>query len=96
MASEPTTQDVLCAINDFASAMQGEFNGINNEINGMKKQLAQHDQRFSDITTTLDFLVTTTTRTRDDLHAAIEWLKRHEQRLDRHEVDIHYLKSAAS
>lgn len=50
----PTNQDILTAINDFANYVQGRFEGIDGRFEGIDKRFEGMDKRFDRIEQRLD------------------------------------------
>jgi hypothetical protein len=104
MSQEPTMQEVLTAINNFASEVQRNFDAVQRQFVDLQAQMdkrfdevdqrfEQVDARFNDIYTILDRLNTDVRTIKEDKVGIIEWLKRHERRLDGHDIVIANLQS---
>ncbi|MFH1425843.1 MAG: hypothetical protein ABIG66_00205 [Candidatus Kerfeldbacteria bacterium] len=70
--------------------MQASLSDISDSLKALTtdidKRFNKVDKRFNEVNSTLDYLVTNTTKLREDHDATIEWLKRHERRFDRLEA----------
>lgn len=94
-------------IDSFRADLSKEIRDVNDTLSEAIQALAtdmdhrfeladeKNSAKFQDITTTLDYLTNTTLRIREDHLAGIEWLKRHERQLDRHELDIRALRHSS-